>query len=108
LNSPLNPKCLPYAPLKCRTCVSVLNAFARVDFAAKIWICPFCFQRNPFPPHYHMISETNLPGELYPLYTTVEYALPSTAGQFDPRTGAAPPQTPPPVFVFVLDTCMIE
>ncbi|CAN6830019.1 unnamed protein product [Brassica oleracea] len=99
---------LPYAPLKCRTCVAVLNAFARVDFAAKIWICPFCFQRNPFPPHYHMISETNLPGELYPQYTTVEYALPSTAGQFDPRTGAAPPQTPPPVFVFVLDTCMIE
>ncbi|CDY12738.1 BnaC04g29030D [Brassica napus] len=91
---------LPYAPLKCRTCVAVLNAFARVDFAAKIWICPFCFQRNPFPPHYHMISETNLPGELYPQYTTVEYALPSTAGQFDPRTGAAPPQTPPPVFVF--------
>ncbi|CAN7134341.1 unnamed protein product, partial [Brassica rapa subsp. narinosa] len=81
LNSPLSPKCLPYAPLKCRTCVSVLNAFARVDFAAKIWICPFCFQRNPFPPHYHMISETNLPGELCPLYTTVEYALPSTAGQ---------------------------
>ncbi|CAG7899021.1 hypothetical protein IGI04_031850 [Brassica rapa subsp. trilocularis] len=101
---------LPYAPLKCRTCVAVLNAFARVDFAAKIWICPFCFQRNPFPPHYHMISETNLPGELYPQYTTVEYAIPPAAAQFDPRSGAAaaPPQTPPPVFVFVLDTCMIE
>uniref|UniRef100_M4D2P5 Protein transport protein SEC23 n=1 Tax=Brassica campestris TaxID=3711 RepID=M4D2P5_BRACM len=93
---------LPYAPLKCRTCVAVLNAFARVDFAAKIWICPFCFQRNPFPPHYHMISETNLPGELYPQYTTVEYAIPPAAAQFDPRSGAAgvPPQTPPPVFVF--------
>ncbi|KAF3509093.1 hypothetical protein F2Q69_00008500 [Brassica cretica] len=100
---------LPYAPLKCRTCVAVLNAFARVDFAAKIWICPFCFQRNPFPPHYHMISDTNLPGELYPQYTTVEYAIPPAAAQFDPRSGAAaPPQTPPPVFVFVLDTCMIE
>ncbi|KAL0798723.1 hypothetical protein Bca101_053898 [Brassica carinata] len=98
---------LPYAPLKCRTCVAVLNAFARVDFAAKIWICPFCFQRNPFPPHYHMISETNLPGELYPQYTTVEYALPPAV---DPRSGAAAqtPQTHPPVFVFVLDTCMIE
>ncbi|CDY12077.1 BnaC03g59930D [Brassica napus] len=92
---------LPYAPLKCRTCVAVLNAFARVDFAAKIWICPFCFQRNPFPPHYHMISDTNLPGELYPQYTTVEYAIPPAAAQFDPRSGvAAPPHTPPPVFVF--------
>ncbi|KAL1219280.1 Protein transport protein SEC23 F [Cardamine amara subsp. amara] len=101
---------LPYAPLKCRTCNAVLNAFARVDFTAKIWICPFCFQRNSFPPHYHMISDTNLPGELYPQYTTVEYTIPSSVGaQFDPRTGAAaPPLVPPPVFVFVLDTCMIE
>ncbi|XP_010527425.1 PREDICTED: protein transport protein SEC23-like isoform X2 [Tarenaya hassleriana] len=99
---------LPYAPLRCRTCSAALNAFARVDFTAKIWICPFCYQRNHFPPHYHMISDTNLPGELYPQYTTVEYALPPPpAGQFDPKTGA-PTQVAPSVFVFVLDTCMIE
>lgn len=53
-----------------------------------------------------MISETNLPGELYPQYTTVEYTLPPpVAGQFDPRNGEVPSQA---VFVFVLDTCMIE
>ncbi|KAJ4880026.1 Sec23/Sec24 protein transport family protein [Raphanus sativus] len=102
---------LPYAPLKCRTCVSLLNAFSRVDFAAKIWICPFCFQRNPFPPHYHRISETHLPGELYPQYTTVEYALPPSSASAlnsipDPAVLLLLP--PPPVFVFVLDTCMIE
>ncbi|RWW04913.1 hypothetical protein GW17_00031835, partial [Ensete ventricosum] len=75
------------------------NPFARVDFAAKIWICPFCFSRNHFPPHYAGISEANVPGELYPQCTTVEYAPP-------PLDAAAPP--PPPVFLFVLDTCLIE
>ncbi|KAG8481212.1 hypothetical protein CXB51_025958 [Gossypium anomalum] len=94
---------LPYAPLRCKTCSAVLNAFARVDFMAKIWICPFCYQRNHFPPHYAMISETNLPGELYPQYTTVQYALQS----FPDSNNSNAPQLPP-VFVFVLDTCMIE
>ncbi|KAE8658431.1 hypothetical protein F3Y22_tig00116971pilonHSYRG00466 [Hibiscus syriacus] len=93
---------LPYAPLRCRTCSAALNAFARVDFTAKIWICPFCYQRNHFPPHYAMISETNLPCELYPQYTTVQYTL-----YPDPNNPAGAPQLPP-VFVFVLDTCMIE
>ncbi|PQQ00364.1 protein transport protein SEC23-like [Prunus yedoensis var. nudiflora] len=52
---------LPYAPLRCRTCRSVLNPFSTVDYAAKIWICPFCFTRNHFPPHYASISDENLP-----------------------------------------------
>ncbi|XP_061338677.1 protein transport protein SEC23 E-like isoform X2 [Gastrolobium bilobum] len=89
---------LPYAPLRCKTCSSALNPFSRVDFTAKIWICPFCYQRNHFPPHYNAISETNLPGELYPQYTTVEYALPLSTNSFDPS----------PVFLFLLDTCLIE
>ncbi|KAK7287290.1 hypothetical protein RIF29_00503 [Crotalaria pallida] len=88
---------LPYAPLRCRTCRSVLNPFSIVDFAAKIWICPFCFQRNHFPPHYASISDDNLPAELFPQYTTIEYETPG-----DP----APPV--PPVFLFVVDTCVIE
>ncbi|KAA3484072.1 protein transport protein SEC23-like [Gossypium australe] len=95
---------LPYAPLRCRTCSAVLNAYSRVDFLAKIWICPFCFQRNQFPPHYAMISETNLPCELYPQYTTVQYTLQTNP---DPNNPSNAPQLQP-VFVFVLDTCMIE
>ncbi|CAN0898590.1 Protein transport protein SEC23 [Linum grandiflorum] len=103
---------LPYAPLRCKTCASPLNCFARVDFNAKIWICPFCFQRNHFPPHYGMISDTNLPAELYPQYTTVDYTLPNPSlnpqmSSFDPSAAPSPP-TPSPVFLFVLDTCMIE
>ncbi|KAJ8755439.1 hypothetical protein K2173_019237 [Erythroxylum novogranatense] len=94
---------LPYAPLRCKTCSAALNSFARVDFSAKIWICPFCFQRNHFPPHYSMISETNLPAELYPQYTTVQYTLPP-----NPNLNPQSTTTSSPVFVFVLDTCMIE
>ncbi|GMI78693.1 hypothetical protein like AT1G05520 [Hibiscus trionum] len=95
---------LPYAPLRCRTCSAILNAYSQVDFSAKIWICPFCYQRNHFPPHYAMISETNLPCELYPQYTTVQYSLQTSS---DPNNPSGAPQLQP-VFVFVLDTCMIE
>lgn len=92
-----NMPVLPYSPLRCRTCRSILNPFSIVDFAAKIWICPFCFQRNHFPPHYASMSDDNLPAELFPQYTTIEYE----------STGETPSSVPP-VFMFVLDTCIIE
>ncbi|CAL9779954.1 unnamed protein product [Musa acuminata subsp. burmannicoides] len=96
---------LPYNPLRCKPpCSAVLNPFARVDFAAKIWICPFCFSRNHFPPHYAAISEAVVPGELYPQCTTVEYAPPP----LDHYSAPSSPQPPPPVFLFVIDTCLIE
>jgi len=88
---------LPYSPLRCRMCRSILNPFSIVDYVAKIWVCPFCFQRNQFPQHYSSISENNLPAELFPQYTTVEY-MTST------ETGPVVPQ----VFIFVVDTCIIE
>ncbi|KAG8087409.1 hypothetical protein GUJ93_ZPchr0010g9914 [Zizania palustris] len=53
--------------------------------------------RNHFPQHYSSISESNVPAELFPQYTTAEYM--STA-----ETGPVVP----PVFLFVVDTCMIE
>ncbi|KAL6125691.1 hypothetical protein ACLB2K_073745 [Fragaria x ananassa] len=87
---------LPYSPLRCRTCRAVLNPFSTVDYAAKIWICPFCFTRNHFPPHYASITDDNLPAELFPQYTTIEY-----------DSSLEKPSTPP-VFIFVVDTCMIE
>eukprot|EP00274_Cyanoptyche_gloeocystis_P004924 CAMPEP_0196665716 /NCGR_PEP_ID=MMETSP1086-20130531/62282_1 /TAXON_ID=77921 /ORGANISM="Cyanoptyche gloeocystis , Strain SAG4.97" /LENGTH=103 /DNA_ID=CAMNT_0042002613 /DNA_START=100 /DNA_END=407 /DNA_ORIENTATION=+ len=84
---------LPYEPVICKgpSCRAVLNPFCRIDFRGKIWICPFCYQRNHFPAHYADISETNLPAELIPNYTTLEYTL--------PRASAGPP-----VFLFVIDT----
>ncbi|CAA7406538.1 unnamed protein product [Spirodela intermedia] len=89
---------LPYAPLRCRICRSVLNPFAIVDYATKIWICPFCYQRNHFPHHYASLSEDSLPAELFRQYTTIEYQSAAEG------SGAVLP----PVYLFVVDTCMIE
>ncbi|KAG6785312.1 hypothetical protein POTOM_011042 [Populus tomentosa] len=90
---------LPYSPLLCRNCRSVLNPFCIVDFSAKLWICPFCFQRNQFPPHYTAISDDNLPAELFSQYTTIEYEEPQMISSSSPS---------PMIFMFVVDTCMIE
>ncbi|WFD45060.1 GTPase-activating protein S23 [Malassezia psittaci] len=83
-----------YEPVTCKPpCRAVLNPYCQVDVRGKLWICPFCLSRNPFPPHYKDISNTNLPAELLPKYTTIEYTLSRTAPI-------------PPVFVYVVDTCM--
>ncbi|MBA0729920.1 hypothetical protein Golax_023027 [Gossypium laxum] len=87
---------LPYAPLRCRNCSSVLNPFCVMDFTAKIWICPFCFHRSHFPAHYASVSEENLPAELFPQYTTIEYKSPREAACHQS------------VFMFVIDTSIIE
>ena len=87
-----------YDPIRCKNpnCGAILNPWCQVDFHSKLWTCPFCLTRNHFPPHYaELLSETNLPAELIPQYTTLEYALPNR------RAG-------PPVFLFVVDTCLSE
>ncbi|QIW98260.1 hypothetical protein AMS68_003778 [Peltaster fructicola] len=87
---------LSYAPVVCKTpCRAVLNPFCQVDMRARIWICPFCLQRNNLPPHYKDISENHIPPELHPTSTTIEYRLPQ-------------PAPTPPIFVFVIDTCQSE
>lgn len=65
---------LPYDPLVCTRCGAVLNPYARLDYQSRIWHCPFCSQRNPFPRSYSGIGETNLPAELFPTYSAVDYA----------------------------------
>lgn len=66
--------------------------FSTVDYATKIWNCPFCGQRNSFPANYRdNISETSLPYELMPAYTTVEYENISQ-------------QMVSPVFLLLIDT----
>ncbi|PHT82418.1 hypothetical protein T459_15433 [Capsicum annuum] len=90
---------LPYPPLRCKTCTTVINPFARVDFQALIWICPFCFQRNHFPHHYSGMNEASVPAELYPQCTTIEYSIGAPRSDFGNYL---------PVYLFVLDTCMLE
>nr|GMD62520.1 protein transport protein SEC23 [Ipomoea batatas]GMD71748.1 protein transport protein SEC23 [Ipomoea batatas] len=83
---------LPYAPLRCRNCRSVLNPFSVVDFSTtKMWICCFCLQRNHFPANYQSISDTNMPAELFPQYTTIEYeSAPERAALTSPVLGTLP------------------
>jgi protein transport protein SEC23 len=83
----------------CKGCGAILNPYAQVDYYAKLWVCPMCLSRNHFPAHYQGISEQSVPAELYPQYTTIEYTLGRGAG-------APPPH--PPVYVFVLDTCLAD
>ncbi len=88
------PSALPYDPIRCSACHAVLNPYCQVDFRSKLWVCPFCQSRNHFPPHYaENISETNLPAELIPQFTTCEYELPNF------------PPCGPPAIVFLVDVC---
>ncbi|CAG8496860.1 7983_t:CDS:2, partial [Cetraspora pellucida] len=83
-----------YEPVTCRPpCRAILNPYCQIDVRGKLWICPFCLQRNAFPPHYKDISNTNLPAELLPKYTTIEYTL-NRAAQI------------PPIFLYIVDTCL--
>ncbi|KAI9015300.1 protein transporter SEC23 [Phycomyces nitens] len=83
-----------YEPVTCKApCRAVLNPYCQIDFRGKLWVCPFCLQRNSFPHHYKDLSNTNLPAELLPKYTTIEYNL-NRVAQI------------PPIFLFVVDTCL--
>ncbi|GAA5928319.1 GTPase-activating protein SEC23 [Sporobolomyces koalae] len=85
-----------YEPVTCKApCRAILNPYCQIDVRGKLWICPFCLQRNAFPPHYKDISTSNLPAELLPRYTTIEYTL-------------SRPAQIPPIFLFVVDTCLDE
>lgn len=87
---------LSYEPVVCKApCRAILNPYCQLDLQSKFWICPFCLQRNPLPPHYREVSAQNLPSEVLEPFTTVEYVLPRPAPQ-------------PPVFFFVVDTCVEE
>lgn len=85
-----------YEPVTCKApCRAILNPYCQIDVRGKLWICPFCLQRNAFPPHYKDISNINLPAELLPKYTTIEYNI-NRVAQI------------PPIFFYVVDTCLEE
>ena len=76
-------------------CAHPLTARRQIDTRARLWICPFCLTRNPLPQHYKEISENQIPPELHPQNTTVEYKL-------------SRPAPAPPIFLYVVDTCQEE
>ncbi|XP_044499496.1 protein transport protein SEC23 [Mangifera indica] len=106
---------LPYDPLICSKCGAVLNPYARVDYTSRIWSCPFCYGKNPFPRTYSSITETNLPAELFPTYSSVEYAtndhaitntLGSAMSFLSVSSAGVSGVGVGPAFVFVVDGCM--
>ncbi|MFQ6632525.1 hypothetical protein Gotur_009646, partial [Gossypium turneri] len=113
---------LPYDPLMCSKCGAVLNPYARVDYTCRVWYCSFCFSKNSFPRTYSSsLEESNLPAELFPNYSSVEYAR-----TVNPVTTPIGPSLSSsslssmassmggevwgrgPAFVFVIDVCMEE
>lgn len=82
-----------YDPQVCRRCRAVLNVFSQIDLGSKTWVCTTCQSRNPLPAHYANISAENLPIELTPQASTIEYVL----------SRAQPP--PPPCYIYVVDLC---
>ncbi|XP_014212408.1 protein transport protein Sec23A [Copidosoma floridanum] len=86
-----------YDPVLCTrsTCRAILNPLCQVDYRAKLWVCNFCFQRNPFPAQYSAISEQHQPAELIPMFSTIEYTIMRA-------------QSLPPIFLLVVDTCLDE
>ena len=82
-----------YDPQVCRKCRSILNVFSQIDMNNKIWNCPICLSRNQLPSHYQNISADNVPIELIPQASTIEYIL----------NRSQPP--PPPTYIYVIDLC---
>ncbi|PKA58303.1 hypothetical protein AXF42_Ash013028 [Apostasia shenzhenica] len=119
---------LPYEPLSCSRCAAVLNPYARVDYRSALWICAFCHSKNSFPRSYAGIADHNLPAELFPTHSTVEYLLPnknpnrnsfpstSSFASLSFYTSSSSLSVPPaaavsvagPAFVFVVDVCSAE
>ena len=89
----LNP--FAYGSIWCLDLSIVTDCFRTVDTRARLWICPFCLSRNGLPAHYKDITQDNIPPELHPASTTIEYRL-------------ARPAPAPPIFVYVVDTCQEE
>ncbi|KAG5464492.1 hypothetical protein LSCM1_00682 [Leishmania martiniquensis] len=95
LYSPLGTSCtqLSYAPTQCTVCGGVLNPYATLDPRSRMWGCPLCLTKNTLPPHHQQANEYNLPPEMQPSSTTVEFV-------------ARVPGRNLPTFVLVVDTCL--
>ncbi|KAH8856012.1 Protein transport protein Sec23A [Schistosoma japonicum] len=84
-----------YDPVFCTRCRGILNPYCPFDLRTRTWACCLCNTRNNFPPQYAGMTEQKLPAELMAQFTTLEYTIPKV-------------QPVPPIFIFVIDTCIEE
>lgn len=83
---------LEYEPLRCRNCNSVISPLFPFSVRGKKWECPFCSIQINFPKNYSdFMTEENLPAELLPENSTVEYKLNKK-------------ESNSPIFFFLIDT----
>ena len=63
-----------YDPLFCsnQQCKAIFNPYCSID-PSGFWKCPLCQFRNPLPAQYHGLTPDNLPTELKPESSTIEY-----------------------------------
>ena len=94
MTKPLPP--IMYEPVICQrqNCRAVVNPYCQIDYRSKMWVCAFCYNRNKFPQNYQGITEQKQPAELQ--FTTLDYTITRAPVAF------------PPVFLYVIDTCMDE
>ena len=94
MTRPLPP--ILYEPVTCQrqNCRAVVNPYCQIDYRSKMWVCSFCFNRNKFPNNYAGITEQHQPAELQ--YTSLDYTITRAPVSF------------PPVFLYLIDTCMDE
>ncbi|EAZ63719.2 component of COPII coat of ER- Golgi vesicles [Scheffersomyces stipitis CBS 6054] len=85
-----------YDPIFCsnQNCKSILNPYCTID-PSGFWRCPLCSYRNPLPAHYQGVTPENLPLELQPGSSTIEYIT-------------ARPVQNPPIFFLLIDLCQDE
>eukprot|EP00759_Apiculatamorpha_spiralis_P042361 PhF_6_TR40471/c0_g1_i1/m.60497/K14006/SEC23; protein transport protein SEC23 len=88
---------LRYEPLRCKVCQAVLNPYCIVDYRARTWVCCFCTSRTALPVNYAEITEKNLPPEMVPKATTINYKIANPSPAFFAT---------PIVFLFVVDLCV--
>lgn len=52
---------IQYDPVLCtrNNCRAILNPLCQVDYRAKLWVCNFCFQRNPVSYFNFYIAQNN-------------------------------------------------
>lgn len=85
-----------YDPVFCtnQNCKCILNPYCSVDTSG-FWICPLCMYRNPLISNYQGMNEGNLPLELNPQSSTIEYVT-------------SRPVQVTPTFFFLIDLCQDE
>lgn len=86
---------LPYEPISCHKCHSVLCPQSLFDFGNLTWTCVFCNSMNSLPAHLRSVTSENPIPELMDENTSIVYTLNRTT-------------TFSPVFFLIVDQCTYD